>query len=509
VLLAIGAYAVLRWRGRTICTADPRIVDRLMGLIGLCVLLSLSGGPSAFLSSLIGSIRCYGRAGLVAVALWSVATPIILHGLVSLVRRGWLRGVLGAAALGLALFDASVIVRSPLGMMFHEVKPLPAWAEWASRQPADTRLAVFPDYSTDQDHALRPWNVLYHRVLHRHAVLNAAEPELLNLDLGLLGASMHQLNPDALRYMLALGYNTLVFRQDFLAANPWIAALPWLERKESVADWHIYRANAQLPALATRTLRGLLAGQTGLTHAARVPAGCWITERFEVDQPVVVTDSTRVRVAWADADRQLVSRPVPALLQHVHTTGFPTYSVCTPNQPGQYSLVFLDEQQRWLAAKPYEVTDDLRTGEQALGEHAPAVSSLLLETSDLRTRPVRVTLTNTTPHYWQAHVYRGRELGSGRTLPYWSDPSRGSLALLVRVTDLKGAAPMRERFMFLPCDLPPHARRELEIPECFLPPLDQPARIEVRTHYQALPVNETAGAAVIRLERAGALTRFR
>ena len=79
VLLAIATYLVFRLRGRTLPVADPNLLDRFMGLAGILVLFSLAGGPSFFLASGIGCFRAYGRAGLLALALWCVAAPVILQ----------------------------------------------------------------------------------------------------------------------------------------------------------------------------------------------------------------------------------------------------------------------------------------------------------------------------------------------------------------------------------------------------------------------------------------------
>ncbi len=502
VLLAVAAYAVLRLRGRKLPVADPRLVDRLMGLIGLCVLLSLSGGPSAFLFSVVSSFRAYGRAGLLAVALWSVAAPLVLHGLVRQVPDRRLRGLLCAGALGLALFDANVIVRSPLGMMFPQPHTPPAWVDWAALQPADVSVVVFPDPSLHVDAALRPWEGLYHRALHRHRTLNGCELSLLKADLERVGAAPERMNADGLRVVLALGYNTLVFRQDYLHAHPWVAHVPWLERAEVVGDWHIFRANARLPALAARPMHELLAGQRDFTQPARVPARSWITGRFDLDQPVVVPDHVRVRLAWADADGRLVTKPTPALLQRVFIAAHPAYRALTPRRPGRYELVFLDDQERRLATRSYEVADDLRTHPAAPGDQVPSVSGTTLEAGAGRTTPLRVTVTNATPYYLQAHA--------GRPLRPTSGPERGSLTLHVRVSGPGGDGLVQERLLALPADLPPHGRLELELPDYLLPPGGAPVRIEVRPHFQELaaPV-VAAGAAEVRLEPAGAVARSR
>ena len=67
------------------------LLDRFMGLTGILVLFSLAGGPSFFLASGIGCFRAYGRAGLLAMALWCVAAPVILQAAFAVCLAGRLR----------------------------------------------------------------------------------------------------------------------------------------------------------------------------------------------------------------------------------------------------------------------------------------------------------------------------------------------------------------------------------------------------------------------------------
>ena len=104
-VVALGTFALgaLGWlRGRRLELRERRSVHLLLVLIGLFVLLSLSGGPSILLYQLFPSFRCYGRAGLLALALTCVATPAILQGLLARIRSDSRRRLLYLAVLGLA-----------------------------------------------------------------------------------------------------------------------------------------------------------------------------------------------------------------------------------------------------------------------------------------------------------------------------------------------------------------------------------------------------------------------
>src|SRR4029077_19501092 len=102
-----GAYLAARVRGRRLAVDDARLVHRLLGLIAVFVVISLAYGPAPVLFAVVRAFRCYGRAGLLAVGLWSVAAPVIL----SVLLRPWAgppwHRPLPAALLVVALLDAT------------------------------------------------------------------------------------------------------------------------------------------------------------------------------------------------------------------------------------------------------------------------------------------------------------------------------------------------------------------------------------------------------------------
>jgi hypothetical protein len=234
VLLAFALYAVARLRGWRLGETATRFLDRAVGLIAVLVLLSLAGGPGALIYDVVPFFRCYGRAGLPALALWSVATPVILHGFAQKLRRPSLRAAILGGALALALFEGTQL-RNMLFRIGYS-GPNPSWVGWLSRQPSDVRAAVFPF----DDH---PYLYHYFRALHQHATLNGCDLEPLQADLARCGASLEGMSPEGLRFIVSLGYNALAFREDYLAAHGWLQTLPWLQGPEVADGWSVYRVD--------------------------------------------------------------------------------------------------------------------------------------------------------------------------------------------------------------------------------------------------------------------------
>jgi hypothetical protein len=243
VLLAITVYGLARLCGWRLCPADPQFLDRLLGLSAIMVVLSLRAGPSVLLYALAPAFRCYGRAGLIAVALWSVATPLVLCGLARRLRRLVLRHVLLVGALALALYEGSQFTDRLFFARDKGGQAVPAWVDWLAVQPPHVRMVVLPvagatwhgDFSWDD------WHFLYYRTLHRHATLNGGEMRVLWVELERHGISWKGMKPQGLRYLASLGYDTLAVSKDFGQDNPWMATSPALEEAAALGDWHIYR----------------------------------------------------------------------------------------------------------------------------------------------------------------------------------------------------------------------------------------------------------------------------
>ena len=97
-------------------------------------ILSLAGGPSALIFHAIPSFRCYGRAGLLVVALGSVVAPIVLFELVKGCRRRSVRVALTLGLLALAASDAGRAAVTFKGWPAESTRP--DWVEWLRQQPA-------------------------------------------------------------------------------------------------------------------------------------------------------------------------------------------------------------------------------------------------------------------------------------------------------------------------------------------------------------------------------------
>lgn len=234
VLLGLIGYGILRLRGVTV--GEPtRFLDRAAGLILVWVLLSLRGGTSGYLIGLVPGIRCYGRAGLCAVALGCVAGPIVLHGLCQRIPWLWVRLAFCAAIVLMANDD---INQGRRAFQSGPAVPPPAWVGWLAEQPHDVRLAALnlPLSPGDPWH----WDSLHHRLRHRHATLNGAERAVLDDDLAIFGASIESMTPDGLTFIIALGYDTLAFDELYLFFHPWIRSMPGLKEIARRGEWTMY-----------------------------------------------------------------------------------------------------------------------------------------------------------------------------------------------------------------------------------------------------------------------------
>jgi hypothetical protein len=357
LLLAIAIYVMGRIRGRPLGATNSRILDRIMGLIAVLVVLSLRGGPAVFLYELVGSFRCYARAGAVAWALACVAGPVILCN----VARRMRPKICGTAlAVGVTALAGYEVYRNATAFawILGTDEP-PAWSHWLARQPSEVRLAAFGP--VDPAYPLYSWGIpsVLPRIRHKHATLNGCDFRLLEADLGLLGASYQKMNLDGLRFIVSLGYETLAFHRGYLDAHPWIRSLPWLDQGDNLGDWLVYRVNSHVPRFPLRALERLLTEQPVSRTPEEVPPKKWITRRLDLAETVVVQRAPRVEIAWADARGHLLGKPHPVLYQHVFGPDLPAYTIRTPKQAGAYRLVILDSHQRPIASKPYAVVPEL------------------------------------------------------------------------------------------------------------------------------------------------------
>jgi hypothetical protein len=504
VLLALGLYAVACLRGRRPCAVDPRPLALAVGLIPVFVVLSLSDGPCFYLYDLFPAVRCYGRAGLVALALGCVAAPVILHDLIGSLRQRWARAPLVAAVLALAAADGHWGV-SRFGWAVPK-SSRPEWVDWLAAQPAGVRLAAFAPAPVGPP--IEWWGLknLEYFNHHRHATLNGCEFRLLQGDLKLLGCSYDRLNPAGLRLVASLGYRTLAFHDAYLDANPWLRSCPWLEPLDRRGPWAIYHTGDSLPCFPRRKLEQVLADRPLPTEAEVVPARAWITGQLGVDQDVVITGGARVLAAWEDAAGHRVGRPAPALYQHVIGPGLPAYTVRTPSQPGTYRLVFRGAGGRGLAERTYRVAAEVPTSRRAFGVRPPPLSASIAgaELAPFGGAALRLTLANRSGYYIQTHVGREAVAASARAQPGVAEPAAGSFVLRAHMTEPPGGGRFREFDLLLPRDLPPGGQLELELPADRLDWGGPRARVDVLPVFYGIgQPYAPAPVADLRLEVAG------
>jgi hypothetical protein len=219
-----------------------------------------------------------------------------------------------------------------------------------------------------------------------------------------------------------------------------------------------------MPSFREIALEWLLADQPVSGTPAEVPPGKWITGQLDLDQTVVVQRSPRVEIAWADAQGHLVTRPSPALYQHVFGPNLPAYTVGTPRKAGDYRLVFLDSHHHQIASKRYVVVPELRTSRQVFGKNTPdyTVSAVVVNEEKSTPDHVRVVLLNASRYYLQAHVKRDKEAGAACSHPGINAPAQGSLVLALNY--MQGESTTEQVNLVLPHDLPARGRLEMDVP---------------------------------------------
>ncbi len=501
VLVALVIYGSGRMRKGNLGPQESRFLRLAVGLIGLLLVLSLAGGPSIVLFDLFPQFRCYGRAGCLVVALSSVAAPIIWHGFTA----SWpapRRGALQWALLGVLAWEgysiATLYIRPA-------EKQHPAWAAWLARQPADVRAAVFMRYEGRLWEDMWHWDALNQSLLHRHPTLNGAEFALLNADLRQLGCSYWQINVDGLRFIVSLGYDTLVFHDDYLRDHAWIQDLPWLDKQTCFEPWHVFRASGRAPRFPVASLPQLLSRQE--PECLRVPPGAVITDHLGTPETCILPENTHVRLAWATRDGNRLTQGAPALFQHVLTPHWPAFHIESPKEPGAYQLLFLDSDDRVLGARSYQVDAALQTVENAHAQTTLSINNLSLNEADL-SKPLVLRIENTTPFYMESHRFDRRQRSPTRYHVALSAPGPGELHLETpEPTPPRGAATSSATVVPfaavvpLPRDLPPHGHIDVVLPASFLSSLGE-ASAELRGAFHQAPRKlAQQGDADLRLRR--------
>jgi hypothetical protein len=208
-----------------------------------------------------------------------------------------------------------------------------------------------------------------------------------------------------------------------------------------------------------------------------VPPACWITGSWPIGDDVVVNGSDWALLAWTDDRGVFVTRPRPAFYQRVFGPCVAAYSIKTPAQPGFYRLVICDQGLMPRAAIRYRVARSLRVAQPVFPARASGLSvhPVVLRAAGSGTGTfLSLTLYNTASCYVQREVFREFVDAVSQTHPglqsRWPRARAGALVLRVAPQGVETAGPNEARELPLPCDLPPGARLNLEVPADRLPP---------------------------------------
>jgi hypothetical protein len=379
-----------------------------------------------------------------------------------------------------------------------ESKP-PDWVEWLKHEPAAVRLAIFtthpptpesPSEAHGDNEPFYWWGIhaLEWLPLHRHATISGANFTLFEGDLRLLGASYDQINPAGLRFVASLGYETFAFHRDYLAANSWIATIPWLDRIDDRGEWSLYRSNPALARMPTTSLETVVAEHGDKARGITAPSGCWITGSWPVAKDTIVAGNDWALLAWTDEQGRLLSQPCPALYQHVFGPDLPAYTIRTPSRPGSYRLAVLDRLRHPRATIRYEIVPNLVVSQPKFPARRPdlTVHPIVVPVAQAADHVTSwaIMLENTSSVYIQAQVFRQHMSAVSQTHPglrsQWLRASDGGIVLSCTPVGHDSGATEAAREIPLPEDLPPGGRLTMTIPADRLPSswANWPLRIE-------------------------------
>jgi hypothetical protein len=457
-----------------------------LGLMAFWTILSLAGGPSALVFHAIPSFRCYGRAGLLVVALGSVVAPIVANDLVRICHRGPVRVILTLGLLALVATDARRAAVSFSG--WPADSRIPEWVGWLKEQPPDEQLAVFMPHpvarlkAAEAHRNTKPfywWGIqsLEWLPLHGHAALCGGDFTLFEGDLRLLGASYDQINPAGLRYLASFGYEKFAFHSDYLAANPWISKVPWLEAIDDRGEWHFYRAGADSSRFPINSLAQILDRARSSDEPHEAPAGCWITGSWPVSEDTIVDGIDWALLAWTDEHGRLLTPPKPAFFQHVFGPGIPAYTIRTPDRTGSYHLAVLDRWRNPRATVPYRIVPNMAASQPTFPPRRPEITvhsvPVPVTTASAHSPAWEITLANTSSVYIQAQVFRHHLSTVSQTHPglrsQWPEASDGGIVLRFSPDVFDELAGHEFQEVPLPRDLAPGDRLKITVPADRLP----------------------------------------
>ncbi len=483
IVLAVSVVLFARLRGSPLCKRLDGFVWIALGLMAVWSLLSLSGGPSALLFHAAPSFRCYGRAGLLVVAIGSVVAPIVFNELVRGCRRPRVGVLLTIGLVGLAASDAYRAAMTFPGWPAASAKP--EWVDWLREQPNNRRLAVFMthppipatlDETTAENEPFYWWGVSSLEWLpeHRHRTLAGATFSLVEGDLRLLGGSYDRINPAGLRFIASLGYTDFAIDGGYLAKSPWIADLPWLDRVECRGDWVIYRSNDLLTRLPKTPFDALLSRRSDQEATRTAPLGCWITGSWPIDEDTIVDEGDWAFLVWRDSQGRDRSPLQLALYQHVFGPSIPAFTIRTPAEPGSYRLVVLDRDRRNRASFDYRIVAGLAVSQPRFPAKRPSATvhtTVVAAPAAADPRAISgwdVTLTNASSTYIQAQVARQHLSANAQAHPglrsAWLRAGDGGMVLKLVGSSPAANLPVAEWEVPVPEDLPPGGRLTIRLP---------------------------------------------
>ena len=279
--LLVAVVALLR-RSELSKKLNP-FVPVSLGLMAFWTILSLAGGPSALVFHAIPSFRCYGRAGLLVVALGSVVAPIIAHDLVRRCRRQRARMILTLALLALVASDARRAAVSFDG--WPADSKIPEWVGWLNQQPPDEQLAVFmPHPPAPIETGGGAWQVPNPSTGGASRASSGCRSTVMRRFAEAISRSSRETCGSwAPRTIRSTPRGCAMWRPSVTKRSrstvttwrqtPGSPRCAWLEEIDDRGEWHFYRARADLPRFPITSLEQILARRSPSRRTARSPAG--------------------------------------------------------------------------------------------------------------------------------------------------------------------------------------------------------------------------------------------
>lgn len=325
------------------------------------LILSLRGGPGTFLFTLVPNFRCYGRAGALAMACFSVAAPLLLPmitkwlqrqceslGSLAVIRYRWhwngshSKNFAIVMVAGFVVLTTVVDVLATRRMARQHTKSIALsteaeWCKWLGQQPDNVRLAAFADtpFAADylQHSSLQQYN------LHHHVTLNGCNVLELYADLQLLGCTFQDLTPGALRFLGSIDYPCIALEEGVISRNPLLMQQKWLDVIHQQNGWTILQCNPSWKKIEPLDFSWSNTGN-GMVYKV-VPANVRMTQALPISEPKVSLTKESVTAQWLDSSGERVGRPHRVLTQHLLLPGVAAWSIPTPSEVGMYQLQFL------------------------------------------------------------------------------------------------------------------------------------------------------------------------